>query len=158
MAEIVWDVMELIGPPAPGEDDDMLVVFSPEAPQVELSAGFRKLWGMVLCMAVRDQATSIHYHPWQADWSLTYVCECKRYAMVPPPDEYAAGIVAEARAAFTRPPGFFARLFGRDPVACGTLRLIVGAPVLWDVVCWSTGPRFGVDFFLVTPVGKVELD
>jgi len=136
----------------------MLVVFSDDTNPAEQAAGFRRLWGFVLCMAVRDNATSIHYHPWRADLILTYVVECKQYEMVPPPVEYATGIVAEARAAFTRPVGFFARLFGRGQAASGTLRLIVGAPILWDVVCWTTGERFGVEFFRVTPVGKVELD
>lgn len=157
MAEIVIDVMDLIGPLRQtseikdDEDDDMLVEFSSNASQAELSAGFRKLWGMVLCMAVRDRATQVQYHPWRKD-PLSYVVDNVRYEMVPPPVEYAAGIVTEARLAFTQRPGFFARLFGRGRVSCGTLSLIVGAPFVWDVVVWTIGERSGVEFFAVTPV------
>lgn len=162
MAEIVIDVNELIGPlrsaPPENEDaDDMLVEFSVGASATELSAGFRKFWGMVLCMSVRDRATSVQYHPWRKD-PLSYVVDNVRYEMVPPPIEFAAGVVEEARIAFTQRPGFFSRLFGRGRVSCGTLSLIVGAPFVWDVVVWTTGERYGVEFFAVSPVEPPKAD
>ncbi len=33
----------------------------------------RKLWGMVLLLAVDDKATSVHYHPGRPDGELTYI-------------------------------------------------------------------------------------
>lgn len=131
-------------------------------------------------MSVRDRATSVHYHPWRSD-PLSYVIDDVRYEvglnkeyfglsegrpividnvryeMVPPPVEYAAGIVEEAQLAFTPLPGSVARLFGRRRAACGTFTLVVGGnPVLWDAVVWSNGERSGVELFRVTPLEPRE--
>lgn len=159
MAEIVIDVMDLIGPLRPAseikddDDDDMLVELAENASRAEFTAGFRKLWGMVLLMSVRDRATSVHYHPWRTDGALSYVVDNTRYEMVPPPDIWAHWCVETARTTFTEPAGFFARLFGRGRVSCGTLRLEVGGnPIVWDVVYWSTGRRYGIEFYRVTPL------
>lgn len=164
MAEIVIDVMDLIGPLRPaseikdGEDDDMLVVFSSNDP-AELDAGFRKLWGMVLLMAVRDRATSVQYHPWRGAGALSYVVDNVRYEMVPPPTEYAVTAADAARSAFTESAGFFARLLGRDRASCGTVRLNVGGnPIVWDAVWWSSGERSGVELFRVTPLEPREAE
>lgn len=158
MAEIVIDVMDLIGPLRPAseiknDEEDMLVEFSENPSPTEITAGFRKLWGMVLLMSVRDRATSVHYHPWRADGALCYIVDNVRYEMVPPPESWAHWCVETARTTFTEPAGFFARLFGRGRVSCGTLRLEIATnPILWEVVVWSSGGRSGVEMYRVTPV------
>lgn len=170
MAEVSVNAEELIGPVKPSreprspwhpgpektgtedEDDDMLIVFTDESPE-ELRAAFRKLWGVLLLMSVRDRATSVHYHPWRGDGALFYIVDDARYEMVPPPAEHADVCVNTARDAFIAPAGFFARLFGCERVACGTLSLDVGGlPVVWDVVVWTSGPRRGVDLHRITPL------
>ena len=160
MSEVVVNVEDLIGPLRPtgtSADDDMLVVFSPDDGPAELAAAFRKLWGMVLLMSVRDRATSVHYHPWRGEGALFYVVDNTRYEMVPPPAEYAGACADTARTSFITPAGFFARLFGRERAACGTLTLTVGGNlIVWDVVCWSSGARRGVDLFRVTPLEPRE--
>jgi hypothetical protein len=153
VAEIVIDVNDLIGllPPTSSPDEPMLVYF-PDDP-VELPAAFQKLWGMVLLMAVRDRATSVHYHPWRTDGRLTYVVEgWQRYELIPPSDEHAEVMIGTARAVFT-PTGLLARLFGHRRTSCGTVRLEVGGnPIVWDAVVWSNGERSGVELIRVTPL------
>ena len=163
MPSIVVNVEDLIGPHGPPKppsadgngdpagDDDMLVEFTDGSP-AELRAGYRKLWGMVLLMAVRDRAASVHYHPWRGAGALSYVVDNTRYEMVPPPAEFADACVDVAREAFTVPAGLLARLAG-GRTACGTVSLLVGGnPILWDAVVWSNGDRSGVELFRITPL------
>jgi hypothetical protein len=134
------------------EEDGLLITF-PTEPK-ELSIALRKLWGLVLLMAIRDRATSVHYHPWRGDSSLAEIVDNIRYEMVPPPPECAEELMSAARSIFLPTnTGFFARLLGRGPArtACATVSLDVGGvPILWDVVCWFSGERGGLDFFRVT--------
>jgi hypothetical protein len=157
MATITVDVRNLIGRPLVGNADEILeAVLSNEAPTDDTLADVRavmgKFWGIVLLLAIRDRATSVQYHPWRGAGALSYVVDDIRYEMVPPEPEDAAEIAAAARAMFTRRPGVFARLFGCGPVSCGTVALAVNGPTVWDVICWSSGARSGVEFFRVTPL------
>ncbi|QJW95130.1 hypothetical protein [Frigoriglobus tundricola] len=120
----------------------------------------QKLWGLVLLMAERDRATSVHYHPWRSDGRLIYIVEGLRYELVPPPDEHAAAIIETARSVFTAPPavGLLSRFVGRAPerAVCSTFSFEAwDRAVLWDVVCWSNGERAGVELFRVTPLEEV---
>ena len=120
----------------------------------------RKLWGLVLLMAERDRATSVHYHPWRSDGYLSYIAEGVRYELVPPPDGYAAAIIETARSLFTAPPteGLLSRLIGHEPerAVCSTFSFEAwDMAVLWDAVCWSNGERAGVELYRVTTLEEV---
>ncbi len=87
---VVVRVEELIGfrdsPPA--NDDDMFVADADMI--VELTddpAVLGKMWGMILLLAIRDHATSVHFHPWREDGGLAYVVANVRHVLVPPPAE-----------------------------------------------------------------------
>jgi hypothetical protein len=124
--------------PAPPTDEDMVVPLSDDP------AALAKLWGLVLLLAIRDGATSIHYHPWRADGGLAYVVANVRYAMVPPPADLAEPMVAVARSVFAGG--------GRSGPACSTMEVDVwGNVYLWDAVVWSSAARAGVDLFRIAP-------
>lgn len=109
----------------------------------------RKLWGMVLLMAVRDRATSVHYHPWREYGALSYVVDYVWYRLVPPACEFAGRIIEVARELFTPAGGWFRR----SGPACAAVELDVwGNRYVWDAVVWSSGPRAGVELFRVTPL------
>ncbi len=151
MAAIAIDVRDLIGRPLAGDADEILkAVLSDDTP-TDVRSVMGKFWGIVLLLAVRDRATSVQYHPWRGEGALSYVVDDIRYELVPPASEDTAEIVAAARALFTTPPGFLARLFGCGRVSCGTVTLDANGPTVWDVVCWSSGERSGVEFFRVSP-------
>jgi hypothetical protein len=146
---VVVRVGELAGfPDAPSAgDDDMVVQLSDD------SAALGKLWGMVLLVAVRDHASSIHYHPWREDGGLSVVVANVRYVMVPPPPHLVGPLIAVARSLFTRPgrSGWFSRGAGGGPV-CKTVELDVwGHTSVWDAIVWSSGERSGVELFRIEP-------
>ena len=154
---VVVRVEELIGfcdsPPA--SDDDMVV----DAMVVELTddpAALGKMWGMILLLAVRDNATSVHYHPWREDGVLAYIVANVRHVLVPPPAELSEAVVAVARSLFTEPVqgGLLARLCGRtvSGLSCGSVDFdVCGNVLVWDAVVWSSGERAGVELFRVAP-------
>jgi|GEM_PF-3705878 len=155
MQPVVVRIEDLIGDIALMEHDDdggLLVTFCDDSKELPFAA--RKLWGLILLMSVRDRATSIHYHPWRSEGTLTYIVDGTRYELVPPLTEYADTIVDTARSMFIA-PGFLSWLPGRalKRTACRTLSLDVGGcAIVWDVVCWSSGERRGIEFFRVTPL------
>jgi hypothetical protein len=111
---------------------------------------------MILLLAFRDNATSVHYHPWREDGALAYIVANVRHVLVPPPDELSEAVVAVARSLFTEPVqgGLLARLNGRtvSGLSCGPVEFDVGGNVLvWDAVVWSSGGRAGVELFRVAP-------
>jgi hypothetical protein len=114
----------------------------------------RKLWGYVLLMAVRDRVSSVHYHPWRGDGALAYVIANTRVEMRPPDAGWGERCVAAARSLLVRRRGFIGRiLFAQPHPKCGTLVLGVEEHrIEWAVVCWSSGRRFGVEFFRITPI------
>jgi hypothetical protein len=131
----------------------------------------RKFWGYVLLFAVRDNASSVHYHPWRGDGALAYIVANTRIELHPPHPDWARHCVAAARSLLAH-----RSLLGRIAVAtrsflsdCSLLGLILvgrsarrtcGSLVLgvaehrieWQVVCWSSGGRCGVEFFRITPI------
>ncbi|MFO0822236.1 MAG: hypothetical protein U0792_03820 [Gemmataceae bacterium] len=148
---VVVDVEELLGPMLAkngSDDDDMLVTFNEDGcNSVEC---FKKLWAMLILMAIRDKASSLHYHPWRKDGVLAYVVENTRYEMVPPPAKLAQACFEVARLMFMPPDQqqFWER--SAEHAACSAVRMeFEGWASLWDAVCWSSGERVGVDLFLV---------
>ncbi|MBN9517284.1 hypothetical protein J0H58_02010 [bacterium] len=114
-----------------------------------------RLWRMVLAMAVRDGASSAHYHPWRANGPLSYVVAGIRYELIPPPPTLARQL-AEAVAALAGGNRLIATLrrwFGRPPRASGRVRLI-GPDGLtnWAGVVWSAGGALGVEWYRVEAV------
>jgi hypothetical protein len=114
----------------------------------------RKLWGLLLLMAVRDGASSVHYHPWRGDGALAYIIANIRIVLRPPPDLWAEYCVAVARSLLGRRRSLLGRmLIGQPNPACGSLVLGVEEHrIEWEVVCWSSGGRLGVEFFRTTPM------
>jgi hypothetical protein len=158
MAPIVVRGEELLGDPATrpsGANGALLINFGET---VALPSEIRKLWGAVLTMAVRDRATSVHYHPWRTDGRLTYVIEGRqRYEFIPPPEVHAVTIIEGARSLFTAPParGLLSLFVQRapEPAVCSSFTFEVGGwSVVWDAVCWSNGERASVELIRVTPL------
>jgi hypothetical protein len=147
------DLIGLGGSPVDSLDADAWGV-------VELSddpAVLRKLWGLVLLLAVRDRAASVHYHPWRPDGGLAYIVANVRYVMVPPPAGLAGPIVAAARS-FIASPGPVGRwVAGRRGAVSGSFTLdVYGQQFEWDLVGWAAGPRCGADFFRVAPPAEAS--
>jgi hypothetical protein len=158
VAPLVVRLEDLIGGLASvkrDEDDGLLISFCPHPVRGPVQA--RKFWGLVLLLSVRDRATSVHFHSWRIDATLAYIVDNVWHEMVPPPTEYTGEIIGAARALFTAPrrSGLFSRLAGRsaDQPACAPVSLdVYGVPIVWDVVCWSSGERSGVELFRITPL------
>jgi hypothetical protein len=118
-------------------------------------ASLAKLWGLVLIQALRDHATSVHFHPWRKGGAPAYVLSGVWYTMpqtIPP--HLFGPMIARARALFTPPGGrrWLGRMFGAP--SCGVVELDVDGscpPFVWDVVVWSSGERAGVELFLTSP-------
>jgi formylglycine-generating enzyme required for sulfatase activity len=156
---IVVRVGELIGFPdsPPASDDDMSV--GDDDMIVELTddpAVLGKMWGMILLLAIRDHATSVHYHPWREDGGLAYVVANVRHVLEPPPAELSGAVIAAARSLFAPAArgGLLARLgwCRRAEPACSSVELDVWGNVLvWDAIVWSSGERAGVELFRVAP-------
>jgi hypothetical protein len=156
---VVVRLMELLdlrdSPPA---SDDAMVVELTDEP-----AALGKFWSMILLLAIRDNATSVHYHPWREDGVLAYIVANVRHELSPPPDELSEAVVTMARSLFTEPVqggllarlgGLLARLGGRtvSGLSCGAVEFDVGGNMLlWDAVVWSSGERAGVELFRVAP-------
>lgn len=122
-----------------------------------MTADFPKqFWGMVLLMAIRDNAASVHYHPWRGDGALACIVNNVRIEMDPPSVEWAGHLVEAARYLAVRPQSILTRmLLGRDDPTCGKLTLCFdGHEIEWQVVCWWTGARMGADFYRITPLDK----
>lgn len=148
--DLIGCAPQFVGLPDGGQEvrvpDDSIELSAEPAP-------LRKLWGLVLLLAVRDRASSVHYHPWRIDGELAYVVGNVRYVMVPPPPSLAGPILDTARSLIVPRRGFLGRLVRRDrgPV-CGSLALDVwGNHYGWEVVIWSSGGRSGAEFFRVSP-------
>ena len=137
--------------PAPAAaDDPQLVEFG------FAWADLCRLWELLLALAVRDGASSVHYHPWRADGHLSYVVAGARYAMVPPPPELArrVALAAGALACGTRLGAACRRWLGRPVRASGVVRLEGPAgPSEWAGVVWSAGSRVGVEWYRLDPAG-----
>ena len=108
-------------------------------------------------MAIWDEASSVHYHPWRGDGALSYIIANTRYDLLPPPADWAWQCALAARSFLVRRRSLLGRVLvgsSRGP-ACGSFMLCVEEhKIEWDVVCWSAGKRFGVEFFRVAPLDR----
>jgi hypothetical protein len=117
--------------------------------------GARQTWGLVLEMAVRDGAASVHYHPWKGGEALSYVTRGAyagtQYVLRPPPAELAADFLAVARAWAARPCRL-TRWLGTG--AAGAGRVVVeaeGTRSEWYAVSWAVGGAAGVELYRTSP-------
>ena len=61
------------------------------------AAPVRKLINMVLLMAIRDQASDIHFEPFEDEYKMRYRCDGVLYEMVPPPRHLATAIASRIK-------------------------------------------------------------
>jgi hypothetical protein len=118
-----------------------------------------RLWSLVLLLAVRDRASSVHFQAREDD-TLSYVVDTIRYAMVPPPTDLFPFLLSAWRSRLS--PGWFRKasrwLLGdqRAPVS-GLVRLWAGeASTDWFVVCGREDDLEHVDLYRVTAVPPAE--
>jgi hypothetical protein len=131
------DLPEL--PPDPGPDDPWLMEFTIDR------AGAERMWKAVLAMAVRDRASSVHFHPWRPD-ALAYVVGDARHALGQPPSELDGELLAVARELIAPGPD----ASPADAVGRVLLRTQQGGAE-WVGVCWAAGGTEGADFFRLGP-------
>ncbi len=112
-----------------------------------------RMWRMILAMAVRDGAASVHYHPWRADGHLSYLVAGVRYELIPPPPWIARRVSAAAGTIIcgNRVGAASRRWLGWPLQAAGQVRLAVGSDVSeWTGVVWSVGSLTGVEWYRLT--------
>ncbi len=61
------------------------------------SAPVRKLVNLVLMTAVRDQASDVHFEPYEDDFRIRYRIDGVLYGMVPPPKHLAAAVASRIK-------------------------------------------------------------
>jgi hypothetical protein len=132
------------------ESIDSLIEFDEEKYSSE------RFWRLVLTIAVRDSASSLHYHPWRnnsptfVSHSMTYVVNGIVYGLVPPPLSAEKLLIEAARKLLA--PGrfrFMRRLLTGSPsitsghllaeTSCGTSK--------WFGACWGANGFAGVDLY-----------
>ena len=93
---------ELIGELA---DDDFLAEFQGRGESVDLkdlremadSNPVKKLLNLVLMQAIRDQASDIHFEPFEDEFKMRYRIDGVLYEMVPPPRHIAVAIASRIK-------------------------------------------------------------
>jgi hypothetical protein len=113
-----------------------------------------RLWKMLLAMAVRDKATSLHYHPWRSDGHLSYIVEWQRYELVPPPFNLSRRLALAAGAMMcgNRLTAASRRWVGWPLRASGRLRCASTFGTSdWAGVVWSVGSLIGVEWYRLQP-------
>jgi len=63
-----------------------------ELDEIANSAPVRKLINMVLLMSIRDNASDVHFEPFEDEYKMRYRCDGVLYEMVPPPRHLAMAI------------------------------------------------------------------
>jgi hypothetical protein len=146
VAELVGDFSAL----PTGAQGELLVDFSDSSVAPAVHA--RTFWGLVLLLAVRDGARSLHYHPWREFGALYYIIGPAFYELLPPPATFGPVLLATARDIFAPRPSWRERLFGRGASVCTAVALEVGgAWCWWDAVLWASDWRSGVELFRIFP-------
>jgi hypothetical protein len=109
------------------------------------------LWVLVLLMAVRDKARSVHYHSWLGEDALSYVCPDGWHTMMPPKPPLATQMVQVWLDRLSRKPKWwpFHRRHqqGTGVVHIGDDQWSIG----WYVSCWSRDGVEGVDLIRQNP-------
>jgi hypothetical protein len=114
----------------------------------------------VLALAVKDKASSVHYHIWRGESMgegvLSYVVGGVLYEMVPPPLEIVGPLFAAARALLA-PRGLWGRLrqlLGRAAGGCSGQFSLLDADSSrseWCGAVWSAGTTAGLEFYRFHP-------
>ena len=95
-------INELIGELA---DDDFLAEFKGRGASVDLnelreladSNPVKRLLNLVLMQAIRDQASDIHFEPFESEFKMRYRIDGVLYEMVPPPQYIAVAIASRIK-------------------------------------------------------------
>ena len=158
MSPIVVRAEELVrGVASLRTDADGTEVIDLIKPRAVSSAPGETFWGLILLIAFRDRATSVHYHPWRGESALAEIVDDVRVEMVAPEAEGTATILETARSLFLAPRGLLSRLVGRPSTACGSFSLdVAGRSLVWDAIIWSNGERSGVELNRVTPLEPLK--
>jgi hypothetical protein len=114
-----------------------------------------------LLLAVWYRASSVLYHSWLADDSLSMICEGRRYSWVPAPQIVEKYLVPAACG--LSKPGWFARLrywllgrAGRNTLAGRLVLQNEEHRSEWCAVCWVADGIAGVEFHRLETAG-IEL-
>lgn len=101
---------------------------------------------MLLAMAVRDGASSVHYHPWRSGEELWYVAQGQRFTLLTPDSESCTALLYDAKQLVAN--GLVARLSAwMSGCAYGQVRLVnETGESQWGVVYWSRGQLAGMEF------------
>jgi type IV pilus assembly protein PilB len=65
--------------------------------EIQDAAPVRKLINMVLLLAIKDQASDIHFEPFEEEYKMRYRCDGVLYEMVPPPRHLAMAIASRIK-------------------------------------------------------------
>lgn len=107
-------------------------------------------WRLTLSMAMRDDATSVHFYPWRADCYFSMIVRGMRMDIVPPPevelDQFvlaAATMMSESRFA-----NCLRTWFGWPLRTSGTVRLNYEDRASdWFGTVWSAGGKSGAEWY-----------
>jgi hypothetical protein len=121
-----------------------------------------RMWRLIVAMAVRDGAVSVHWHPWRAADALAYVVGGVRHSLGRPPVVLDPVVSAATRELITG-GGMWSALGRRLgwPAAGRFGCTGAGGPSEWCGVLWSAGGVCGADLHrldvAVAPVVEVGL-
>lgn len=105
----------------------------------------RPFWAYVLLEAIRDNASSVHYHPWLGDQALSRLVANESCVLTPPPLEWAETIVAAARSLLAP---YRLSMWGGRRTLSGQFKLrFENHSVDWAGVIWCAGSVNGVELF-----------
>lgn len=118
-------------------------------------ASARQVWAVIFSLALREAATSVHYHPWNVARPLWLTAASTEYAMVPPPQELTEELLSAA-CGWIAPRQCALGPFGRASQA-GRLVVEHGTGQSdWFAVCWSTASGSGVDLYRCAPPSSLD--
>lgn len=79
------------------EDDDSRKYDLADAEELAEAAPIRKLLNMVLLLAIKDQASDIHFEPFEDEFKIRVRADGVLYEMVPPPRHLANAIITRIK-------------------------------------------------------------
>lgn len=109
-------------------------------------ADMRRLWLMLLAMAVRDEANVLRWQPWESGHVLSYTVGATQYGLMEPGEEFG-GVAFEAARRLISPGarGWATRQLFR--AGTGVLECVSAwGPSRWHGAWWSAGAATGVEF------------
>ena len=91
----IEDVLEEITADFEDVEDDIVDLASAE--ELADAAPIRKLLNMILLLAIKDQASDIHFEPFEDEFKIRVRADGVLYEMVPPPRHLAAAIITRIK-------------------------------------------------------------